>query len=499
MNPRFLASTFFGLALAIPPFSYALAELREPATLEVDTAKVTRQAVELGTAVGDLNAWQVACKHTAIQKARASALDAALVTYFLKQNHNAAEAYHSAKNEGLQRGQDFVYKATAEDIRDTCEMLINMFDREMSRMECIFSVTPGANRDCVPVEQQRQAVQRPSRRQDAQPSAPVPLSEVEAATGRAIHPRALADSSPPMHTPSAPVRATEPERYPAGALPQSDTCNALPFFAKLPANTQWHVASSYSGGALTALKVPHENRAFRVVTLQVSHPGPVALALGAHDPNIWVIEQAPGTQVVAVYASGYHSQRVTGVAPSTPVVLASRAGAGGRGGCDGGYEPASLEKIIQRHSSAPIVSRTPAQPHTYIGPPQASYAQAVGSPEVEAFGVKTLLRPGREGLQDAISGGYLRLATRKEFEALPKSLQAMGPHSVYIVTKKMEMPLEMHGGNGGGNVFVVPNGVPAPSGDPGHNTLYLERQRTCVGVIPCASSPSRTSMPTTHG
>jgi len=126
------------------------------------------------------------------------------------------------------------------------------------------------------------------------------------------------DSLPGPAKPAQPVSAQLPsavqvKEFRPKELPRSDTCEALPLLQKLPKSTTWFEVSDYNAGFAEGVQfLPGSDSVMRIAKIRVAHPGPVALLLGAYEPNVWQIETAPGTTIVGVWASGYHAQRVTG-------------------------------------------------------------------------------------------------------------------------------------------------------------------------------------------
>lgn len=290
---------------------------------------------------------------------------------------------------------------------------------------------------------------------------------------------APARAAPPAVLEPTPIRLAP---YHAPGLPRADTCSGVPYLAQLPAKTRWFGASDYNGGAPSPLRFEGSKHAVRVAVVQVSEPGPVALVLSAYEPNVWVVEQAKGTQVVAVIASGYHLQRVTGVGPNVPIVLTSYEGGAP---CGSVYQGAGQASLVQQLAGATLQSTIKAAPVTLIGVPRAPFSRAPGSPPPEAFGKATQFKPGAEGIKEALEKGFLRAATAEDMAQLPRGLAQTGAAHVLVVTKAMELPPDLYGGNGGYYVFFVPKGVPLPTGDSGHTSVYSAQARSCVGSIQC--------------
>lgn len=94
------------------------------------------------------------------------------------------------------------------------------------------------------------------------------------------------------------------------------------FVERLPSDYVVYAAGEYQGrqqGGASANG--HAIGRFEIV---VNLPGkPVLLALGAYEPSIWNIRWTPGTKVVGVLISGYHTQMVFGLQQEVPVLNVS--------------------------------------------------------------------------------------------------------------------------------------------------------------------------------
>jgi len=94
------------------------------------------------------------------------------------------------------------------------------------------------------------------------------------------------------------------------------------FVERLPSDYVVYAAGGYQGRKLGGgSSNSHPTGHFEVVA---NLPGkPVVLALGAYEASIWNIRWAPGTKVVGVLVSGYHSQMILGLSQDVPVLNVS--------------------------------------------------------------------------------------------------------------------------------------------------------------------------------
>ncbi len=305
------------------------------------------------------------------------------------------------------------------------------------------------------------------------PPVATPTSNPSSTLSRTSTPGPAVGAAPPL----APVKPLLPK-----ALPTQDNCAAADLVVQEGKNIRWLGAASNSGGDPAGFVLPNSKNGARLVTIRVSEPGRIGLLLGAYDPNVWVIETAPGTEVVAVVASGYHTQRVTGIKASTPVVITSFEGGSP---CGYAYEPAGLQGVLQRLAGVRAERIEAAKAVTLVGPQVAAYSSAPGAPKPQQFAQKTMFAPEVPGVRQAVASGHLRAATQADLDKLPKGLSGvrLSLNDAFVVQKTMELPTGLYGGNGGYFVFIVPKGVARPTGDPGHTTvLDLNSSNPCIGV-----------------
>lgn len=80
-----------------------------------------------------------------------------------------------------------------------------------------------------------------------------------------------------------------------------------------PADVVVYAASAYTGRALR-LQIDNSGREAMQIDVAVNSPDrPVVLMLGAYEPTIWNVGWSPGTQIRAVFASGYYRQAIAGL------------------------------------------------------------------------------------------------------------------------------------------------------------------------------------------
>jgi hypothetical protein len=232
---------------------------------------------------------------------------------------------------------------------------------------------------------------------------------------------------------------------------------------------------------------------------------PVVLMLGAYEPTIWNMSWSAGTRILAVLVSGYHRQAVAGLDPNVPVLNSSYDN---KGSCGYFYvSERNLEKLnplSQRVFGRDVdLVYLAEKGDALIGdPPGAGERwQTSTALTVESFYDRTAPIAGPAGLEDAARRGLLRPATRDDAQAWVDAVAAATPPSqqlpqiagkgpsrqpmpslfrAYVVLKPFTFPAGLYGGNSA--TFYIPKGVPKPTGNSGHSTVYDFNTVACTGA-----------------
>jgi uncharacterized protein YecT (DUF1311 family) len=272
----------------------------------------------------------------------------------------------------------------------------------------------------------------------------------------------------------------------------------------LPDDLYIYAAGAHSGRKLNVQidQSGHQATQFDVV---VNTPEkPTVLLLGAYEPSIWNIGWTKGTKVLAVLASGYHRQAVSGLPKETPIIISTYDN---KGPC--GYTYVSKKTLSKINPLSKRVFGKPvdmvyfaAGGKVVVGASVRPGEELFTSRDIppDTFIDKTKPLAGRAGIQDAVTKGLLRPATQEDAEAwanrkaklIPKdalppvsggdNFQAlMGPygHNVFVILKPFQLPSGLYGGNSA--TFYLLDGVPYPVGDLGHSSLYDFNTMTCRG------------------
>jgi hypothetical protein len=231
---------------------------------------------------------------------------------------------------------------------------------------------------------------------------------------------------------------------------------------------------------------------------------PVLLVLSAYDPVVWNVGVTEGTQVLGVVCSGYHGQAVIGIDEDVPLALATYENN------EGGFEHFRVftaEPGLLRLDDRIAALAGRGLEHLTIAP-SASGIFEVGLPlgegeEVRYSGerslndylIQDLLPAGQYGLDLLEEAGAIRKATMADIDAWIDQESApfqelapgirinshLAPGFTYVVLEAFEFPAGLFGAHS--RTFLVPEGVPAPTGDPGHSTvLQLEAPLEAVAA-----------------
>jgi hypothetical protein len=273
----------------------------------------------------------------------------------------------------------------------------------------------------------------------------------------------------------------------------------------LPADFSVLAGGAYAGKE-SPVQIDQSGHSATIMTVSVDHPQkPVVLMLGAYEPTVWNIRRTAGTTVLAVLASGYHRQAVTGLEATTPVAIHTYDN---KSRCGYFYvETKNLKtlnpmarKFFGRDVDTVYLARDGV---LTLGTSPGAASEWVGGSKdpLEAYVDKKAPQAGEAGLDAAVRNGLLRranLGDAKQWQAelkrvapsrgLPPDADLMPPvHAnasgtldrAYVVLRPMTFPAGLYGANSA--VFFVPKGTERPRGNPGHCTLYDLNDMSCTG------------------
>ena len=317
-------------------------------------------------------------------------------------------------------------------------------------------------------------------------------------------PAAIAPANPSAPIAGTATAAVESQLVPfqpsaAPAQQNSATSCELP---SLPQKYIVYAAGAYSGRKLD-YQIDQSGHEATQIDVAVNEPNaPVVLMLGAYEPTVWNIGWSPQTRIVGVLVSGYHRQTIAGLPASVPRLNSSYDN---NGAC--GYFYLTDNRLDRIN---PIARRLFGQPATrafianngFVTVGEATGAELLtdASQSPEQFRDRSAPLAGEAGLRDAVAKGLLREARpsdqqdwRAAYDAankqdVPPVSGAIEQHSAgaplhngYVVLKAMQLPAGLYGANSA--TFIVPHGVPRPTGDPGHSQILDYNTMTCAGVV----------------
>lgn len=276
---------------------------------------------------------------------------------------------------------------------------------------------------------------------------------------------------------------------------------------RVPSDLVVYAAGAYSGRPLN-FQIDDSGHVATQFDVVVNSPTtPVALMLGAYEPTIWNIGWSRGTEIIAVLASGNHRQAVTGLTEDVPIIVSSRD----NGAVCGSFyindegNP-SLNPIARRlfRKSVDLVYPGDKEGRIVVGDTLTSSAQLVTSSTSSPESFRDVNDPlaGLAGLEQAVERGLLRVATEEDARAWAAARALNSPRArdippiagsgipelklprlrnAYVVLQEFTYPAGLFGANSAS--FFIPEGVPMPTGNRGHSTIYIFETNQCFGVL----------------
>jgi hypothetical protein len=268
------------------------------------------------------------------------------------------------------------------------------------------------------------------------------------------------------------------------------------FDKTFPKNMKVFAAGSYSG-MHSDYRIGEKGENASVFRIIVNSPHePVALILGAYDPSIWDISWSEGTKIEAVFTMGYHEQAISGLSKSVPVIIRNMR-------CNNFYineenlnqiNPLS-NKLFKKNADSVYYAK---DGYIFIGDSISDQEMLFNSADTSIASLNHQDAPLQkdEALYDAVSKGILRTVTPEDInrwlENLPKNqnlpkVATPSPnkskpyvHKGFVILKPFSIPEGLYGGYSA--TFFLEKGVPIPTGDLGHSSLYDFNTMTCKGV-----------------
>jgi hypothetical protein len=314
------------------------------------------------------------------------------------------------------------------------------------------------------------------------------------------HPAQTPAPSPSAAAMPQPVRDMETlavSQPPQAAPIVVDSCSR--FVDSLPSDFVLLAGGGYHGRDLDFV-IDQSGHSASTMDVIVHHPNrPVVLALGAYEPTIWNIRRTPSTRIAAVWISGYHQQEVVGLTSQTPVLNSSYEKPLSCGyfylvGNNASGVDAKLRKVFGRSADTYYFAENGKLPMGDIQLPENTIQDEPAN--LARFRVPSTPQAKQAGIDQLISEGKLRQARPEDMRAWEESVRsALGPSAMnvehieiknsygvsrtYIVQGSMSYPAGLYGAHSVG--FIIPYGVPRPTGNPGHSFVYDFANPSCVG------------------
>ena len=274
---------------------------------------------------------------------------------------------------------------------------------------------------------------------------------------------------------------------------------------ELPNNAEVYAVGVYSGENIiyqideTSFSQPTG------VDIYINEPDkPAILLLVGNHVNVWQIKRTPKTKIIAVYAGNYNKTWVLGLGEHIPIITATKVGKE----CEGidhqyDYGDSYMKKFdsiaakflnrpisqkIAKHGSPTVVTSL------YVGKqlPDSEYTQDKVTP-IESLRVLDTPLAGKAGLDDAVRKGLIREVAQEELTqwyregAFPelywrniyldrKELITIR-EPVYFILQPFQIPVGLFGADAA--YFILPKGVPMPTGYLGHSKLINFDTKEC--------------------
>lgn len=325
-----------------------------------------------------------------------------------------------------------------------------------------------------------------------------------------------ADADRPTPAPDSQERTATPAAAAPDAAP---TSRLVPFTAggtaadapgparcEIPGLTLPEPFVVYAAGAYSGRKLDHQidqsGHQATQIDVAVDEPSaPVVLMLGAYEPTVWNIGWSPRSRIAAVMVSGYHRQVIAGLPSSVPRLISSHDN---KGACGYFYVSESrleqLNPLARRLFGQPVARAFVARDGVVaVGTGESTGLVTDAAQPPEQFRDASAALAGEAGLRDAVAKGLLREARSSDVDAWTIAYDAANRrdvppvsggsptprgeyrmHNGYVVLGAMQIPAGLYGAHAA--TFIVPPGVPRPTGDPGHSRILDHNTMTCVGL-----------------
>jgi hypothetical protein len=248
--------------------------------------------------------------------------------------------------------------------------------------------------------------------------------------------------------------AAFPASLAAGPEPDSTGCS-FPGL-RLPPEARVYAAGGYKGESL-GWSIENSGHASTYIRVAVNSPeAPVALILGAYEPNVWQIGWTEGTEILAVVAAGYHTQKVSGLSQGVPVLISTFQD---KGPCGYFYFDPTLQIIMTINDFARAMfgrdleaAQPAAKGQVTLGRPLSAGQKLLTAQDLSRESTVKAGIPldGLAGLEEARAKGLIRPATatehhiwRQQSEKAPKTRRNSGSGEAPNTRQGSDYPQQM--------------------------------------------------------
>jgi hypothetical protein len=218
----------------------------------------------------------------------------------------------------------------------------------------------------------------------------------------------------------------------------------------------------------------------------------VVLVLSSYESTIWRVGSTKGTRIVGVLLTGYQRQVVCGIDASVPVAISTVEKRGP-------FAPFHTSDLVRDsemldRAVATALGRAPSGfVHDrgagvfYVGAKPKSDKEVIYAGKTPAEVSKPLkVARGDKGLAQLVADKKIRPAKQSDIDAwaakaAEKNPKLVGPNlqvahymrleRTYVVLKETTLPAGLSGA--GSAAFIVPEGVPTPTGPREHSSIYF--------------------------
>ncbi len=312
-----------------------------------------------------------------------------------------------------------------------------------------------------------------------------------------------ADEAPAStDAPRAPEAAEAPSRlvpFATSAAPSPARCEIAGWVAQ--DDVLVYAAGAYAGRALDH-PIDQSGHQATQIDVAVDEPSaPVVLMLGAYEPTVWNIGWSTRSRIVAVLVSGYHRQVIAGLPPTVPRLISTYENEGPCGYFHVGEDNlGALNPIARRVFGRPVARAFIARDGSVaVGTGESVGLVTDANQSPDQFRDVNAPLAGEAGLREAVAKGLLREARPGDLEAwaaayddvqgrdVPQvsgasagSGRTLWRHNAYVVLGEMQVPAGLFGAHAA--TFIVPRGVPRPTGALGHSKVLDHNTMTCAGL-----------------